>query len=139
MIAVPQIVRLVSIADERGTLSLLASPAGRLPFDVKRVFYLHGTALGAMRGGHAHCDQSQLIFCVAGSVIARTETFGAEGNLRADWLLSAHFDVLLVPPRVWLELYPTPDAVVLVMASGPYEPAEYVRDRDELAAMAEVA
>lgn len=139
MIAIPQTLRLVSLSDERGTLSLLAAPAGRLPFDVKRMFYLHGTQGGALRGGHAHREQAQLILCLAGSVIACTETFAGEGNLRADWHLSAHTEVLHVPPRVWLELYPTPDAVVLVLASGSYDPAEYIRDRDELAGMPEVA
>lgn len=135
MITFPQTVRLISLSDERGTLSMLASPAGRLPFDVKRVFYLHGTTPDARRGGHAHREQQQIVLCLAGRVRARTETFGAEGNLRMEWLLQPHTDVLHVPPRVWLELYPTPDAIVLVLASGSYDPAEYVRDREELEAM----
>lgn len=139
MIAIPQTLRMVSLTDERGTLSLLAAPAGRLPFDVKRIFYMHGTAEGARRGGHAHREQSQLLICVAGNVTLRTETFSVEGRLRMAWELDAHAGALLVPPRTWLELYPTHDAVVLVLASGSYDPAEYIRDRDELAAMSEVA
>ena len=37
-----------------------------------------------------------------------------------------------VPPRVWTSLYRfSADAILLVLASEPYDPSDYVRDYDE--------
>jgi hypothetical protein len=37
-----------------------------------------------------------------------------------------------VPPLTWTTVYRhTPDALVLVMASREYDPADYIRDYDE--------
>ena len=39
---------------------------------------------------------------------------------------------LYVPPMVWAVQYKySPDALLLVFASAPYDPADYIRDYDE--------
>lgn len=136
----PRTIPMSTLRDGRGALSLLATPDAVLPFSAQRFFTLHDTQPEAQRGGHAHRAQSQLFVCLAGSVRVRARYGTVDGvaAMSVSWDLSPkEAKALYVPPLVWVDLCPSPDAVVLVLSSGAYDPDDYVRDFQELAKLSE--
>jgi hypothetical protein len=54
------------------------------------------------------------------------------GVARGEWLLDRPDMGLHVPPMVWAAQYQySPNAVLAVFASHPYDPADYLRDYEE--------
>lgn len=60
------IVSVPTFIDERGSISVLDK---ELPFQVKRVFWLHHIQEGKDRGAHALLDSSEIMVAVHGSFI----------------------------------------------------------------------
>ncbi len=117
--------------DERGSLVSLEQATG-VPFDIQRAFYIFDTPEDAGRGGHAHREVEQLLVCVAGECTVGLD----DGHARAEVRLDSPGKALALPPMIWNELRDfTSGAVLLVLASGPYEAGEYVRDYDQFRAM----
>ena len=114
------LVDLKTIADERGQLTVVE----RLPFDIKRVYWLHGIAPGAMRGGHAHKRVRRICVAISGSFTAVV----GDQSLMMSWP-----DVgLLIEPMTWVELrHFTPGAVALFLASEEHNEADCIRDLAE--------
>ncbi len=122
--------RLISAAvnrDERGVLTALQAGTD-LPFEPRRVFFLTDVRAGAERGDHAHRLQSQALVCVQGQVDVRLD----DGREVRELELPADGSVLLVEPMIWVTLshFP-PHAVVAVLLSDCFDPAEFVRDYQE--------
>src|SRR5688572_18956011 len=112
------------IADSRGTL--MFAERERLPFRVERIFALYGMAQGVGRGGHAHRAQHQLVLMLHGSCLAAANN----GVARQEFVLERPNQALHVPPMVWLDLEQfTEGAACIVLASGLYDEADYIRDR----------
>lgn len=112
-------VKLKTIRDPRGCLTV----AEGLPFPVKRVYLLHH--ITGPRGGHAHKQLDRLLIAVAGEFTANLN--GVSTRL---WTPE---EALRVPPLTWLELFDfTPGAIGMVLASEEYDPADYIRDYQEL-------
>ena len=55
-----------TFTDERGAISVMDK---ELPFQVKRVFWLHHIADGKDRGAHALLDNNEIIVAVHGSFV----------------------------------------------------------------------
>ena len=53
--------------DDRGKLIALEGLSKDVPFDIKRMYYIFDTTLGAVRGHHAHKELKQVLICVSGS------------------------------------------------------------------------
>jgi hypothetical protein len=121
-----QHVGLQLIRDARGSL-LIAEAQRHIPFAVKRVFAIYDVTEGASRGGHAHRTQEQFLMIVAGDCTATID----DGRSRAVVQLKRGSEGLYVPARHWLELAQfSAGAVCVVLASGPYDEADYIRDYD---------
>lgn len=118
--------------DPRG--SLIALEADRdVPFAIARVYYIFGTQAGVARGFHAHEDLTQWAICVSGSCTMRID----DGTTRADVVLDRPDRALQIGSMVWREMHDfSPDAVLLVLASAPYDPSDYLRDYDQFLAKA---
>ena len=118
-------VELPNVDDERGSLtSIEAGP--QVPFEIRRVFYLHNVR--GERGGHAHRSTRQLLVPVAGRFCVEL----ADGRTSAKYALNDPHRALLVPPLTWIRLSSfSPDAVCLVLADTRYGEVEYIRDWDE--------
>jgi UDP-2-acetamido-3-amino-2,3-dideoxy-glucuronate N-acetyltransferase len=119
--------RLVLAEDLRG--SLVSGEVGaHLPFEPKRFFAVMRVPSKDLRGAHAHRRCEQLLVCVCGSVAVVVD----DGSVREEVALDDPQLGLYVPPMVWAVQYRyTPDAVLLVLASHPYEPEDYIRDYDQ--------
>src|SRR5438094_545790 len=112
--------------DERGTLTLADLDA--LPFVPARLYVLHAIPRGAGRAGHAHRRQQRWLAVGSGSAEV-TEDDGREA--RAFELGEGRS--LHIPPGIWYELRAlTEDLVIVVLASGPHEPEDYVYDRSAM-------
>jgi len=118
--------RLEVYRDERGALTL--ADLDSLPFTPARVYVLHEIPAGARRAGHAHRSQHRWLGVVSGSVEA-TEDDGREvSTFTLNEGESRH-----VPPGVWHELRAlSGDVVILAIASGPHDPADYVHERSAM-------
>lgn len=115
------------LGDERGYLSVIESNHS-VPFEIKRVFYIYGTANGIRRGFHAHYKTRQALVCVSGSCKVYLDNV----TRKIDVLLDSPTKVLLLEPNDWHEMYDfSPDCVLLVLASHLYDPEDYIRDYDK--------
>lgn len=120
--------------DDRG--SLIAVEEGDLLPRIARTYYIFGTVASAVRGRHAHRLLEQLAVCVAGSCTIVVD----DGANRADVRLDRPDLGLRIGPMIWREMHDfSPDCVLMVLASRPYEPSDYCWDYAEFQAMAREA
>jgi len=113
--------------DMRGKLAA-ADFEDDLPFMPRRVFVVYGVPTSEVRGEHAHRECEQLLICVAGSLSVTVD----DGCNRQDFDLTNPRIALHVPARVWaVQHHFTADAVLLVLASQPYSPDDYIRSYEE--------
>lgn len=112
--------------DARG--SLIALEGGRdVPFDIARVYYIFGTQPGACRGFHAHRSLQQWAVCVSGTCTVVID----DGRERKSVVLDTPTRALEIGPMIWREMRDfSADALLLVLASAPYEEPDYIRDYD---------
>ena len=127
-------VRVVSMplfTDMRGTLSV--GEVGReIPFTPQRYFVVFDVPSKEVRGEHAHRELEQLIVCLRGGCSVVVD----DGRERDEIALDSPAIGLYVPPMTWTTIYRhTPDALALVLASRPYDPADYIRDIEEFLAI----
>ncbi len=119
--------------DERGALSF--ATAGReIPFEVKRVFWIHDIPARARRGGHSHNTCSEVAVAVSGAFRMVVD----DGRVRQDIWLDSPQKGILIPAGMWCELTDfQPGTVVLVLASHPYDATGYCNKYDEFLKMQE--
>ena len=108
------VVGLPRIQDRRGNLTFVE--AGRhVPFDIQRVYYLYDV----------HFKLRQLIVAMSGSFDVVLD----DGKRRARYHLNRSYTGLYVCPMIWRELDNfSSGSVCLVLASEPYDEADYLRD-----------
>lgn len=120
MIDLPQ------IRDPRGNLTVIEA-GEQVPFPIRRAYWVYDVPGGAGRTGHAYRTLEEFIVALSGSFDVVLDD-GAE--TRAVPLNRSYFGLYL-PPLVWrgFEDFST-NAVALVLASQPYDEADYYRDYD---------
>lgn len=116
--------RLTRAVDIRG--SLVAGEG--LPFTPRRFFTVFDVPSAETRGSHAHRECEQYLICLRGSVSAIVD----DGEHREEFRLDSPDLALYMPALTWGTQYRyAPDALLLVLASHPYDNADYIRDYDE--------
>lgn len=119
--------RLKEVRDLRGGLSVGNFP-DEIPFIPRRYFLVFDVLSKEVRGEHAHRRCHQFLVCVRGSL----SVIADDGQFSEEILLDEPAIGLHLPPLVWAVQYKyTPDAVLLVFASDPYDPDDYIRTYDE--------
>lgn len=122
-----RIVELPRLDDARGSLTFIEAER-QIPFPIRRVYYLFGVPEGGERGGHAHRALRQLLIAVAGSFEVVLDDGVRQRRVRLDSPSTG----LLIVPGIWRELEAfSAGAVCLVLASEPYDEADYWRDYEE--------
>ncbi|MFD1992696.1 sugar 3,4-ketoisomerase [Paenibacillus nicotianae] len=115
------------LGDERGALTVIES-MNNIPFDIKRVFYIYGTASGIRRGFHAHHKTRQVLISVAGKCKVHLDNTKRKKEVELDSPTKA----LILEPNDWHEMYDfSPDCVLLVLASELYQAEDYIRNYDK--------
>lgn len=119
-----ELITLIPKGDERGWLIALES-LKEVPFEIRRIYYIYGTKPGTRRGKHAHRHLRQLAICLQGSCRFYME----DGRSKQEILLQRNDRGLLIEPMVWHEMDDfSNDCVLLVLASGLYDEADYIRE-----------
>ena len=110
--------------DMRGSL-VIADFAADLPFAPQRFFTVFDVPSRDVRGEHAHRKCEQFLICLSGSVRAIVD----DGSTRKEHLLDAPNLGLHMPAMTWGTQYAySPDAVLAVFASLPYDSSDYIRN-----------
>jgi dTDP-4-dehydrorhamnose 3,5-epimerase-like enzyme len=118
---------MVLVRDPRGTLTA-GEVGAHVPFVPHRYFMVFDVPGMDVRGEHAHRRCHQFLVCARGSVAVAAD----DGTSREEFTLDAPDLGLYLPPMVWaLEYKYSSDALLLVFASDPYDPADYIRDYEE--------
>ncbi len=117
------LVTLRRATDMRGSL-VVAEFDEDLPFKPRRFFTVFGVPSRDVRGEHAHHSCEQFLICLNGSVRAIVD----DGAVREEYFLDSPEVGLYMPARTWGTQYAySPDAVLGVFASLPYDDADYIR------------
>lgn len=123
----PAPTQIPAISDGRGRL-VIAELGEALPFRVARAFIVYDTPGEIDRGGHAHRACQQFMIAICGTVGIIVD----DGKTRCEHQLEGPDVGLHVPAGIWSEQhYPAPESRLLVLASEPYDEADYIRDRAE--------
>jgi dTDP-4-dehydrorhamnose 3,5-epimerase-like enzyme len=81
-----------------------------------------------VRGEHAHRTCEEFLVCASGRVTVGVD----DGRGRDEYVLDSRSLGLYVPPGIWTIQYQYSDeAVLVVAASHPYDPEDYIRDYGE--------
>jgi acetyltransferase-like isoleucine patch superfamily enzyme/dTDP-4-dehydrorhamnose 3,5-epimerase-like enzyme len=120
--------RFAHFADLRGSLTSGEAPSESVPFVPRRWFLVYDVPSPEVRGAHAHRRCHQFLVCVSGEVTVAVD----DGINRAEVVLEDPTLGVYVPPMIWGSQYRYgPDAALLVLASDPYDPDDYIRDYEE--------
>lgn len=131
-VAACKLVQLPRLSDGRGSLSFV-QPGPLLPFDIKRVYYLYDVPEGQLRGAHGHRKLQSLMVAVSGAVDVEVD----DGRARRTFRLDSPDVGLYVSPMIWRNLTGfQPGTVCMVIASEPYDEADYFRDYHDFLAAA---
>ncbi len=98
-----------------------------VPFEIKRIYYIHGVPNGSVRGGHAHKALKQILFCPFG----RIEIILDNGTEKTSVMLDDPAKGLLIGPGLWRDMiWHQENSVLCVAASEYYDEKDYIRNYD---------
>jgi len=89
------------------------------------VFYVYGVPLHEVRGGHAHKTCQQFLVAVSGMVLIKM------GDGKEHLLDDPQYGLLVPPGNTTRMIFLTSTACLLVLASEPYNPEDYIYDTGE--------
>jgi UDP-2-acetamido-3-amino-2,3-dideoxy-glucuronate N-acetyltransferase len=113
--------------DLRGRLVAAQAP-DHVPFVPRRAFLVYDVPGRDVRGEHAHRQCHQFLIAARGSLDVIVDS----GREREEILLDRPELGLYLPPMVWaVQHHFSQDAVLLVLASDPYDADDYIRSYDE--------
>ena len=115
------------IFDPRGNLTV-AEAERDIPFPIRRAYWVYDVPGGESRGGHAHKQCREFIVALSGSFHVTLDN----GTEQQTFLLNHPYQGLLVETNIWRTLDDfSSGAVCLVLASEPFEEADYIRKYEE--------
>jgi len=118
---------LPKIEDARGNLTFIEG-MNHIPFDIKRVYYLYDVPGGSDRGAHAHKELQQFMIAMSGSFDVVLD----DGVDKQRFQLNRSYFGIYICPMMWRYIDNfSSGAVCMVLASAPYDEADYIRDYDE--------
>ncbi|MGN6266935.1 MAG: sugar 3,4-ketoisomerase [Ginsengibacter sp.] len=119
------ILELNKITNRSGNITIVENNSKRLPFNVKRVFYLYDIPGGESRGAHAHKVCHQFLVAASGSFEIELN----DGKNKRTMLLNRPYFGLHIPPGIWAaEQGFSSGAICLVLTSQEYDETDYLRD-----------
>ena len=120
-----KLVNIPTFTDERGAISVMDK---ELPFEVKRVFWLHHIAEGKDRGAHALLESEEIMVAVHGSFLVDLDDTINKTSI----LLDNPNKGLMIRPGIWFRTHSyKDDGVSLILASEEYSRNKYTYDYEE--------
>jgi hypothetical protein len=118
------LIDLTTFTDTRGNLTVIEKG---IPFDIKRIFYIYGVNDEA-RGGHRHHTTVQAAICIKGSCTI----YNNDGLTEDTFVLDKPSKCLVLMPSDWHQMYDfSADAILMVLASTFFDPADYIFSKYE--------
>jgi dTDP-4-dehydrorhamnose 3,5-epimerase-like enzyme len=118
-----KIIELTTHKEDRGSLTV--ADESNIPFEIKRVFYIHNVPEGTNRGGHAHKQCEQIFITISGRVDIVI-------NKERRYTLDKPDKGLYIPAGLWDDLENIEkDTVILVLCSRPYEEEDYIKNYED--------
>ena len=115
------LINLKTIRESKGCLTGIENC---LPFEVKRVYYIHGVD-NSVRGKHRHKSTIQAAICINGSCTINNNN----GKTQMTYLLNDRSKCLILYPEDFHTMFDfSNDAILLVLASHNYDPTDYIYD-----------
>jgi WxcM-like, C-terminal len=128
-----QLLPLGRVDEPRGSLCV-AEVSRHISFPVERVYWVFDVPARGDRAHHAHREQHELLVAARGEFTVHCD----DGDVRTVYRLASPDVGLHLPELVWHHLDDFSDgAICLVLASGPFDPAEYVHDYGEFRQLVE--
>mgnify|MGYP006143593277 FL=1 len=122
-----KIINFPSIGDNRGSLVAMET-MDKIPFSIKRAYFIFDTQKNVSRGFHAHKDLQQVAVCVAGKCRMTLD----DGKKREDVWLDSPNKGIFIDKYIWREMHDfSGDCVLLVLASEHYLESDYIRSYDQ--------
>jgi dTDP-4-dehydrorhamnose 3,5-epimerase-like enzyme len=113
------LINIQTFKDSRGILTVLDNI---VPFEIKRLFYIYSVD-HSQRGGHRHRGTYQAAICIKGSCKI-TNNNGQETTI---FDLDTPETCLMLNPEDWHVMHAfSTDAILLVLASTPFDPLDYI-------------
>lgn len=114
-----------TFTDERGAISVMDK---ELPFQVKRVFWLHHIQEGKDRGAHALLEGMEIMVAIHGTFVVDLD----DGMSKNSVLLDDASKGLIIRPGVWFRTHSyKDDGVTLILADEEYSRDRYTYDYKE--------
>ncbi len=125
------ILPLPRIFDDRGNLSFIEAQR-HIPFQIARAYWIYDVPGGEKRGGHAFRTGEEFLIALSGSFDVEVDNGGEPQRFP----LNRSYMGLHIPAMNWrtLDNFST-NSVCLVLASTPYEEADYLYDYSEYLAL----
>ena len=117
------VVECQNFSDKRGDLVVIQD---EIPFKIKRSYIIYGKK-DIPRGGHSHKKTIQALVCLEGRV--SVSLFDKKLKKEVFVELSTKSDLLILFPEDWHELIFHSDAILMVLASEPFDPQDYVNEK----------
>jgi len=122
-----------TFTDERGAISVMDK---ELPFEVKRVFWLHHINDGKDRGAHALLEGMEIMVAVHGSFVVDLD----DGIEKYSVLLDDPTKGLIIRPGIWFRTHSYyNDGVSMILANEEYSRSRYTYDYEEYRAQRHVS
>lgn len=111
-----------TFTDERGAISVMDK---ELPFQVKRVFWLHHIHVGKDRGAHALLEGMEIMVAIHGAFVVDLD----DGTEKTSVLLDDATKGLIIRPGIWFRTHSyNNDGVSLILADEAYSRDRYTYD-----------
>src|SRR5690348_5245576 len=114
-----RLIDLKTFCDARGNLTVIENV---IPFEIRRIFYIYGVD-ASVRGRHRHRKTRQAAICLRGSCTV----YNHDGTKEERFLLDTPDKCLLLEPADWHRMEGfSPDAMLMVLASEPFDEKDYI-------------
>ena len=119
------LVDIPTFTDNRGAISVMDK---ELPFEVKRVFWLHHIKNDKDRGAHALLDSFEILVAIHGSFVVELD----DTETKTSIVLDDPSKGLMIQPGIWFRTHSyKEDGVSLILASEKYARDKYTYDYEE--------
>ena len=126
-----QLIDFPDFGNMKGELVVIEGDS-RIPFDIKRVYYMYNISKEESRGFHAHKDLLQIAICITGSCTMLLD----DGLNKENQILNSPKQGLLIDKMIWHEMHNfSDDCVLLILAADFYDESDYIRNYDDFIKM----
>lgn len=116
------LVDIPTFIDERGAISVMDK---ELPFEVKRVFWLHHIKDGKDRGAHALLNGIEIMVAIHGSLVLDLD----DSKDKVSIVLDRPEKGIIIKPGIWFRTHSfQDDSVALILADEEYSRDRYTYD-----------